>query len=178
MLSLRQYIQRGLIKSLVEDLIEVIGICNQMIGICNDITIRITGNDLLAKQDRKISLLDRAVDPQTGTIRARLEFANPRSILKPGMTCNVRIKTTTNNSILIPTKAITEQMGEYFVFVVGDSNKAIHTKITTGMRIGDKTIIENGLKAGQAIVVDGVQKVRDGAIVKPAVDSVTNTVKS
>jgi RND family efflux transporter MFP subunit len=121
----------------------------------------------------KISLIDRAVDPQTGTIRARLEFANPQNILKPGMTCNVRIKTSSSNSILIPSKAITEQMGEYFVFIVTDSNKAIQTKIVTGMRINDKTIIKNGLTAGQRIVTDGVQKVRDGAVVKPASDSAT-----
>jgi membrane fusion protein (multidrug efflux system) len=57
--------------------------------------------------------------PQTGTLRTRLEFANPEGILKPGMTCNVRVKTQSDDAILIPTKAITEQMGEYFVFVVG-----------------------------------------------------------
>ena len=60
----------------------------------------------------KISLLDRAVDPQTGTIRARLVFNNPENILKPGMTCNVRVKTSDTSTILIPSKAITEQMGE------------------------------------------------------------------
>jgi RND family efflux transporter MFP subunit len=126
-------------------------------------------------QPGKINLLDRAVDPQTGTIRARLEFSNPKSILKPGMTCNVRVKTTSANSILIPTKALTEQMGEYFVYVVGDSNKAIQTKITTGMRISDRTIVKSGLKEGQQIIIDGVQKVRDGAVVKLASDSTRQT---
>lgn len=123
-------------------------------------------------QPGKISLLDRAVDPQTGTIRARLVFSNPQSVLKPGMTCNVRVKSYNENAILIPAKAVTEQMGEYFVFIVGDSNKAIQTKITTGMRITDKTIVKDGLKPGQVIITDGVQKVRDGAVVKPAADSV------
>ena len=123
----------------------------------------------------KISLLDRAVDPQTGTIRARLEFANPQSILKPGMTCNVRVKSLNPNAILIPAKAITEQMGEYFVFVIGDSNKAIETKIVTGMNINSNIVIKDGLKPGQKIIIDGVQKVRDGAVVKPATDSVQNT---
>jgi len=122
----------------------------------------------------KISLLDRAVDPQTGTIRARLEFNNPQSILKPGMTCNVRVKTSTDSAIVIPSKAITEQMGEYFVFVVGDSNKAAQTKITIGRRLSDRTFINDGLKAGQKIVTDGVQKVKDGAVVNPALDSTKN----
>ena len=109
-------------------------------------------------QQGKISLLDRAVDPQTGTIRTRLVFSNPEGILKPGMTCNVRVKTQSDNAILIPTKAITEQMGEYFVFVLGDSNKAVQTKIVIGFRINDKTIIKGGLNAGEKIITDGVQK--------------------
>jgi membrane fusion protein (multidrug efflux system) len=122
-------------------------------------------------QPGKISFLDRAVDPQTGTIRTRLEFSNPQSILKPGMTCNVRVKSLDQNAILIPSKAITEQMGEYFVFIVADSNKAVQTKITTGMRINDKTVVRDGLNPGEKIITDGVQKVRDGAVVKPASDS-------
>lgn len=115
----------------------------------------------------KINLLDRAVDPQTGTLRTRLEFANPEGILKPGMTCNVRVKSQNPDAILIPTKAITEQMGEYFVFVLSDSNKAHQTKINTGFRIEDKTIITGGLNSGDKIITDGVQKVRDGAVVQP-----------
>ena len=62
-------------------------------------------------------------------------------------------------------------MGEYFVFVVGDSNKAIQTKITIGRRMSEKTILSDGLKAGQKVVTDGVQKVRDGAVVNPEIDS-------
>ncbi|HEX5155367.1 MAG TPA: efflux RND transporter periplasmic adaptor subunit [Parafilimonas sp.] len=122
----------------------------------------------------KISLLDRAVDPQTGTIRARLEFNNPQSVLKPGMTCNVRVKTSRDSAIVIPSKAITEQMGEYFVFVVGDSNKVVQTKITIGRRLSDRTFIDDGLKEGQKIVTDGVQKVKDGTVVNPAFDSTKN----
>lgn len=122
-------------------------------------------------QPGKITLLDRAVDPQTGTIKTRLEFNNPTNILKPGMTCNVRVKTQTNNAILISTKAITEQMGEYFVFVVGDSNKVSQTKITRGLRINDKTIVMDGLKVNERIVTDGIQKLKDGAKVKIASDS-------
>jgi membrane fusion protein (multidrug efflux system) len=122
----------------------------------------------------KIRLLDRAVDPQTGTILARLEFNNPHSILKPGMTCNVRVKTSRDSAIVIPSKAITEQMGEYFVFVIGDSNKAVQTKITIGRRLSDRTFINDGLKEGQKIITDGVQKVRDGAVVNPALDSTKN----
>lgn len=122
-------------------------------------------------QPGKISLIDRAVDPQTGTIRARLVFDNPENILKPGMTCNVRVKTSDTNTILIPSKAITEQMGEYFVFVVGDSSKVSQTKIATGIRINDNTVVKDGLQPNQIIVTDGIQKLRDGAVVMLPSDS-------
>jgi RND family efflux transporter MFP subunit len=122
-------------------------------------------------QPGKIGLLDRAVDPQTGTIRARLVFDNPQDILKPGMTCNVRVKTSDTNTILIPSKAITEQMGENFVFVVGDSNKVSQTKIATGIRINNNTVVKDGLQPNDIIVTDGIQKLRDGAVVKLASDS-------
>ncbi|MBS1744894.1 MAG: efflux RND transporter periplasmic adaptor subunit [Bacteroidetes bacterium] len=114
----------------------------------------------------KIVLIDRAVDPQTGTIKARLEFDNPQNMLKPGMTCNVRVKTDAINALMIPTKAIMEQMGENFVFVVGDSNRVAQTKIVKGKNIDGNTIIQSGLQPGEIIITDGVQKVRDGAVVK------------
>jgi len=122
-------------------------------------------------QPGKISLLDRAVDPQTGTIRTRLEFSNPQEILKPGMTCNVRVKTNDASAILIPTKAITEQMGEYFVYVVGDSNKVSQRKIVTGINISNNTIVKDGLQPNEIIVTDGIQKLKEGSVVKPAADS-------
>jgi membrane fusion protein (multidrug efflux system) len=125
-------------------------------------------------QPGKISLLDRAVDPQTGTIRARLVFANPENILKPGMTCNVRVKTSDTNTILIPSKAVVEQMSEYFVFVVGDSSKVSQRKITTGIPIGNNTVVKDGLKQGEIIVTDGVQKLREGAVVKLPSDTTKN----
>lgn len=114
----------------------------------------------------KIYLIDRAVDPQTGTIKARLTFPNPMKLLKPGMTVNMRIK---NNGgvpqILIPNKAITEQMGEYFVYVV-NGDKVSQRKIQTGIRIGDKIIVKQGMQVGEEIATEGVQKLKDGATVK------------
>ena len=114
----------------------------------------------------KIYLIDRAVDPQTGTIKTRLTFPNPSKILKPGMTVNMRIK---NNGgvpqILIPSKAITEQMGEYFVYVV-NGDKVSQRKIQTGTRIGDKIIVKQGLQADEQIASEGVQKLKDGATIK------------
>jgi membrane fusion protein (multidrug efflux system) len=113
----------------------------------------------------QIYIIDRAVDPQTGTIKLRLIFPNPERYLKAGMTCNVLIRNNSaGNSILIPFKCVLEQMGEFFVFVVKD-NKVHQQKVIPGRRIGDKVIIKDGLSANETIVTDGVQKLKDGSAV-------------
>lgn len=109
-------------------------------------------------------LLDRAVDPQTGTITARLQFPNPRHYLRPGLTCNVRVlNNDTEKSTVIPYEAVTVQMGEYFVFVI-NGNRALQRKITIGRTINnDMVIIRKGLQSGEQIVVQGIQKLRDNS---------------
>jgi len=112
-----------------------------------------------------IYIIDRAVDPQTGTIKLRLIFPNPDKLLKAGMTCNVLVKNNSaGNSILIPYKSVLEQMGEFFVFVVND-NKVHQQKVTLGQRIGDKVIVKDGLKENETVVTDGVQKLKDSSAV-------------
>ena len=116
-------------------------------------------------QTGRISLIDRAVDPQTGTIKTRLVFPNPQSFLKPGMNVNVRIKNNAADSsmVLIPYKAVTEQMGEYFVFVVNDSSQAIQQKLSLGPRINDKVVVRQGLNEGDKIITEGFQRLRDSS---------------
>jgi RND family efflux transporter MFP subunit len=113
----------------------------------------------------KVSLIDRAVDPQTGTIKTRLVFANPQKMLKPGMNVNVRIKNNAADSsmVLIPFRAVTEQMGEYFVFVVNDSSQAIQRKLSLGPRIGDKVVVRQGVNEGDKIITEGFQRLRDSS---------------
>jgi len=116
-------------------------------------------------QPGKVSLIDRAVDPQTGTIKARLVFSNPQNMLKPGMNVNVRIKNNSTDSamVMIPLKAVTEQMGEYFVFVVNDSSQAIQQKLSLGPRINDKVVIWHGVNEGDKIITEGFQRLRDSS---------------
>lgn len=120
----------------------------------------------------KIYVIDRAVDPQTGTIKIRLMFPNQQHALKAGMSCIVRVHNEESTpQLVIPFKAVTEQMGEYFVFVV-NGDKVAEQKITMGAVMGDKVIVKEGLKEGDKIVVDGIQKLHDGSAVslntKPA----------
>ena len=149
----------------------------------------------------KISIIDRAVDPQTGTIRVRLVFPNPHDDLKAGMSCIVRVHNQDSApQMLIPNRAVVEQMGEYFVFTVKDTiirkdsagttgGKegldtsaakgpqliAFQKKVLLGQTIGPNVIINKGLTDGEKIVVDGVQSLHDGVAVtagpsKPAGD--------
>lgn len=114
----------------------------------------------------KISLIDRAVDPQTGTIKTRLVFPNEKGMLKPGMNATVRVKNSSSlKSTIIPYKAVTEQLGEFFVYVVGDSNKVSQQKVQLGKQIGSEVIIKSGLNEGQKIVVQGVQNLHQGSVV-------------
>jgi membrane fusion protein (multidrug efflux system) len=113
-----------------------------------------------------IYVIDRAVDPMTGTIKVRLEFPNAKKLLRAGMSCNVRIKNDAGDkSILIPYKAVVEQMAEYFCFVVS-GNKVKQVKVLLGARIGDKVLIRSGLEPNEEIVTDGIQKIRDGSSVQ------------
>ncbi len=129
----------------------------------NDSTfLLVLPNDSTYRYSGSIFLIDRAVDPETGTIRVRLTFPNRERTLKPGMTCNVRISNNRKDQeIMIPSKAVVEQMGEYFVFRV-NGNKAQEVKIQPGKQIGENVIVPSGLNAGDRIVVEGIQKLRDG----------------
>jgi membrane fusion protein (multidrug efflux system) len=113
-----------------------------------------------------IYLIDRAVDPETGTIKVRLSFSNTKKLLKPGMSATVRILNNgAQQQVLIPYKAVVEQMGEYFVFVVKDSTVS-QRSIGLGTRIGEKIIVTKGLQAGETIATEGVQKLKDGGKVQ------------
>ncbi len=111
----------------------------------------------------KLVLIDRAVNPQTGTIKARLSFPNKENILKAGMTGTVRIRNNSSQqSVLIPYKAVVEQLGEYFVYMPGDSSKVSQRKVVLGKTIGTDIIVKEGLSAGETIVTEGVQNLREG----------------
>lgn len=131
------------------------------------------GNDVYPHPG-KIYMMDRAVNPQTGTMIVRLVFPNDNRMLKSGMTGTVRVKNNSGKaSILIPYKAVTEQLGEFFVYVVGDSNQVSQRKVILGPQIGTNIIVRDSLREGETIVVQGVQNLREGATVK--IDSSAQT---
>lgn len=116
-----------------------------------------------------ISLIDRAVDVQTGNIKTRLVFPNPKNILRAGMTTNVRVKNNASTAaVVIPYKAVVEQLGTFFVYTVTDSSTVTQRPVALGKQIGTDVIVREGVKAGETIVVQGVQNLREGSKITDA----------
>jgi membrane fusion protein (multidrug efflux system) len=111
--------------------------------------------------------VDRQVDVQTGAIRLAGLFPNPDNILRPGQYGRIRfVSYTRPNALLVPQKAVTELQGMYQVAVVGADNKVNIRTVTVGERSGNMWIIEDGLKPGERVIAEGVQKAREGITVK------------
>lgn len=137
-----------------------------------DTTFRILLPDLTKyAEPGHVAFIDRAVDAQTGTIKVRVVFNNTKGTLKPGMSCTVTVQNNGNEQkILIPYKAVVEQMGEYFVYVVHDST-VTQSKIKLGTRIKENVIVLEGLQPNLVIATEGIQKLKDGAKVKASVEN-------
>ncbi len=125
----------------------------------------------LADQSRypypgKIYIIDRSVDPQTATIKVRLLFPNPDNTLKVGMSCNLLVSNNSSvQTVLIPYRSTVEQMAEYFVFVV-NADSVAQRKVALGQRIRDMVVVNSGLQPNEIIVLDGIQKLKDGSKIK------------
>jgi membrane fusion protein (multidrug efflux system) len=116
----------------------------------------------------KFVFIDRAVDVKTGTLRVRAEFPNKEKLLRPGMFARVRVDLgVRKDCIRIPQRALVELQGKNFVWVVSKDNIASQRAVTVGEQIDSDVLILDGLKAGERIVVEGVQKTREGAPVTP-----------
>src|SRR5437016_11013310 len=115
----------------------------------------------------KFFAADRHVDAQTGAIRLAGLFPNPDNVLRPGQYGRVRFVSYVRlAALLVPQKAVTELQGTYQVAVVGSDDKVSVRTVKVGERSGPMWIIDQGLKPGERVVVEGVQKVRDGMPVK------------
>jgi len=129
-----------------------------------------------------ISNIDRAVDQQTGAIRIRLKFPNSKHFLRVGMSGVVRVHNQdTQPQMVLPNKAVVEQMGEYFVFVAQDtlvnnpkmgadsakkkmkSLLAHQKKVAVGQVVGANIVIKSGINVGDRVITDGLQTLHDGS---------------
>ena len=112
----------------------------------------------------QLVFVDRNVDPQTGTILLEAAFPNPGGIVRPGQYARVRVAVDMKKgAILVPQRAVTELQGIYNVAVVGGDDTVELRMVKPAQRIGTLWVIDSGLKAGERVVVEGLQKVRAGS---------------
>lgn len=108
--------------------------------------------------------IDRAVDVRTGTLRIRAEFPNKEKLLRPGMFARVRVDLgTRKDCIEVPERAVVQLQGKTFLWVVGPDGKASQRMVAVGEQNGPKLLITDGVKPGERIILEGVQKAREGA---------------
>jgi membrane fusion protein (multidrug efflux system) len=126
----------------------------------------ILGNGNVYPRKGKFYALDRNLDPKTGSIRYYVTFPNPDATLRPGQFGKVRfVPDSVQNALVVPQEAVTELQGNFQVAVVDQNNKVSIRPIKTGERIGAMWQVSEGLKPGDRVVVQGVQKAREGSIV-------------
>ena len=113
-------------------------------------------------------MLDRSVDPQTGTMKAQAMFPNPGSYLRPGQFARLRVAVAEReNAILVPQRAIQELQGAKTVMVVDAENKVSLRTIKIGDKADKEVVVIDGLTGGERVIVEGMQKVRPGGQVNP-----------
>lgn len=123
--------------------------------------------------------IDRAVDVKTGTLRVRAEFPNQQKLLRPGMFARVRVDLgALKDSIEIPQRAIIELQGKNFVWIVTPEKTASQRPVKVGDLSNSNIVILDGLKVGERIVVEGLQKVREGMPVTPMTPAQLAAMKS
>jgi membrane fusion protein (multidrug efflux system) len=113
-----------------------------------------------------VTIASRAVDEKTGTLTLVAEFPNPQGLIRPGQFGRVRgVIDTAENAILVPQLAVMEQQSAKTVYVVEDGNKVAVRTVVLGERYENMTIVKEGLKPGEQVITEGMQKVRPGMVV-------------
>jgi membrane fusion protein (multidrug efflux system) len=113
--------------------------------------------------------VNRQIDATTGTLQVQALFPNPSRDLRPGQYARVRIRRTDegSNALVVPDKALIQVQGTYSLAVVGADNRVQLRRVEVGASSGPLRIVASGVSAGERVVVEGVQKVSDGALVNP-----------
>lgn len=116
----------------------------------------------------RIDFIDRSVDPTTGAILIQSTFINPDGILRPGLFARILVQVgIARDAILVPQRSITELQSIYQVATVTSDNVVAVSSVKAGSKIGNRWLIEEGLKNGDKVVFEGLQKVRDGMVINP-----------
>ena len=128
----------------------------------------IQANEEVYPHKGRIIQINRQVATGTGTIQFTAEIPNPEALLRPGGFGRVRIQTADNtNALLVPQPAVIEVQSQYQIIVVSPDNKAMFRPIKVGARVGTNWIVTDGLKPGERVVVEGIQKLQQAAAMNP-----------
>jgi membrane fusion protein (multidrug efflux system) len=128
----------------------------------------ILANGAVYPHKGEFAFADRQVDVRTGTIKFGILFPNPGNLLRPGQFGKVRAVVDERiGALLVPQRAVAEMQGRNLVAVVGQDNKATIKPVTVAEQVGSDYIITQGLKPGEKVVIEGVQKVKEGQMVAP-----------
>lgn len=118
----------------------------------------------------EFDMVDRAVDPQTGTLGIRVSFPNPDGLLRPGQYGKVRVLIDrVKEAVVVPARAVLDVQGIKSLYVVGDDGKVVNQPVKLGFELDDVVIVSEGTKAGDMVIADGVRMIRPGMEVKPIV---------
>ena len=126
----------------------------------------ILADGMVHDQRGRLDAIERAVDPTTGTLMVQIAFANPARLIRPGQYGRVRfVSEVRKGALLVPQRAVQELQNLYSVAVVGPDNKVTFRNAKVGPRVDGLWVIEEGLKPGEKVIVQGLQKVREGSTV-------------
>jgi membrane fusion protein (multidrug efflux system) len=124
----------------------------------------------------KPEFVDRNVDPTTGAILVQASFPNPRELLRPGQFAKVKaLVKVVKDGILIPQRCVMELQGLHSVYVVGEGNKVQTREVKAGPKMKQFWLITQGLKPGEQVVYEGLQRVKAGLVVTPTVKEIQST---
>ena len=116
----------------------------------------------------RLDAVERNIDPTTGTLALQIRFANPKLLVRPGQYGRARFDVDVRKgALLVPQRAVQELQNLYSLAVVGPDNKVTFRNVKVGPRVDSLWVIEEGLKPGERVIVEGLQRVREGAVVAP-----------
>ena len=134
-----------------------------------DVTM-ILADGSVHEQLGRVIASDASIDPQTGTFKLEADFPNPDSIVIAGQFARVRIVIDDRkNALLIPQRALSELQGNFRVFVVNADDTVTMRAVEPGPQVGQLTVINSGLQAGEEVAIEGLLRLGDGIVVKPRV---------
>lgn len=115
-----------------------------------------------------VSFAQRQIDPATGTLQFEASFPNPERLVRPGQFARIlAVVDERKGAVVVPARAITELQGQYLVYTVGEGNKVALRRVLLGPKAGSFTVIEQGVNAGEKVVVEGLQRIRPDMVVAP-----------